>query len=152
MRPIGNVPICSGKEALNDFLSGGEDYVLNGIFASLRTRESSEIVKIKLLRLNPKSINLNLEEKQSEVIIETNVCDVLELANPIDGLVKAEVVFINAPIEQSHTVGAAGRMFAVVMPVYHWTLSKSPKINFDTVTREAKRISSVLKYIQKKGI
>lgn len=119
MRPIGNVPICSGKEALNDFLSGGEDYVLNGIFASLRTRESSEIVKIKLLRLNPKSINLNLEEKQSEVIIETNVCDVLEPANPMDGLVKAEVVFINAPIEQSHTVGAAGRMFAVVMPVYH---------------------------------
>ena len=82
--------ICSRKEALHDLMSGGEDYVLNGIFASPRTRESSEIVKIKLLRLNPKSINLNLEEKQSEVIIETNVCDVLEPANPMDELVKAE--------------------------------------------------------------
>ena len=75
---------------------------------------------IKLIRLNPESINLNLEDKRSEVIMEKRVCDALELANPTDGLVIAEIVEIDVPIEHSHTFGAADKIFAVVMAVYQW--------------------------------
>ena len=102
---------------------------------------------IKLLRLIPESINLNLEDKRSVVIIEKSVCDVLELANPIDGHVKAKIVEIDVPIKHSHTVGAADKISVVVMPIHQWNLSKCPKIFANIVTLETKRNLTVIKYI-----
>jgi len=107
---------------------------------------------VKILRLSSSNIQ-SATDKQVELEMEKEACNILSLSSIQDGLITATVLKINIPqTHAQHTDSNCSEVVAIIMPKYLGTVATSPQFYPTTIYHQGSRLLNALKFIHSRGL
>ncbi len=107
---------------------------------------------VKVLK-RPCDSLLSLGDRDKEIAMETEACDILELREPKFAFVSASLKTIAIPADDAkyYSVGS-GFFTALIMPMYPLTVAKCAGFNREVLAREGERIMDALSFVHSKSL